>query len=125
MQEGEVFCLCRNIDDGEDAMIQCDECADWYHAECLGMSKREFNAAAKKTFVCPPCVMPASRALLRSTAVCLLWPPLVLYVCVCVLVLSPLRSPSCVLPVCMFPKYVYLSVLWNGVTCGGDACCNS
>jgi hypothetical protein len=32
-----VFCICKGVDDGTRAMIQCDHCFDWFHFDCVGI----------------------------------------------------------------------------------------
>jgi hypothetical protein len=36
----EVFCWCRQPDDGAVPMLACDHCDEWYHAPCVRMSSR-------------------------------------------------------------------------------------
>lgn len=33
---GEAICVCRGQDDGRD-LVQCDDCQDWFHLDCLGI----------------------------------------------------------------------------------------
>ena len=54
-KERELYCLCRFPDDGL-PMIGCDKCTEWYHIDCLNMSKREYldlenNSSSR--WVCP------------------------------------------------------------------------
>nr|XP_006813441.1 PREDICTED: death-inducer obliterator 1-like [Saccoglossus kowalevskii] len=38
-------------------MICCDQCSEWYHGECVGVTKRQGKEMeqAKKNYTCPPC----------------------------------------------------------------------
>ena len=33
------FCVCKGIDDGIRPMIQCENCSDWFHFECVHIPK--------------------------------------------------------------------------------------
>ena len=59
------YCLCEATEDGK-FMVQCDNCTDWYHPSCVGMTKKEARWVTK--FICPICLskkmlQPAQRAL--------------------------------------------------------------
>ncbi|KAG2174221.1 hypothetical protein INT43_004242, partial [Umbelopsis isabellina] len=47
----EVFCICRSPESG--LMIECDTCGEWYHGNCVRVSRRE--AKAQTSYVCPIC----------------------------------------------------------------------
>ncbi|KAH6651835.1 hypothetical protein BKA67DRAFT_537687 [Truncatella angustata] len=47
------YCLCRGPDDHR-WMISCDVCEDWFHGECVDLSK-EFGEKLVERFVCPNC----------------------------------------------------------------------
>lgn len=47
------YCLCKAVEDGK-CMVQCDTCSDWYHPNCVGMTKKEARWVTK--FVCPICL---------------------------------------------------------------------
>ncbi|OHE91178.1 PHD-finger domain-containing protein [Colletotrichum orchidophilum] len=47
------YCICRGPDDHR-FMISCDRCDDWFHGECIGMSK-EVGENLIERFVCPNC----------------------------------------------------------------------
>lgn len=34
-------------------MIQCDKCQDWFHVQCIGLTKKA--AQAIESYVCPLC----------------------------------------------------------------------
>ena len=50
--EPEKFCICRGPDTGE-VMVQCDECQEWYHVRCVGISARKAREMAR--FTCDNC----------------------------------------------------------------------
>jgi len=43
LETGDAFCICERLYDGK-LMFQCDYCENWFHPECLGMSKDEIRA---------------------------------------------------------------------------------
>ncbi|KAI0521089.1 hypothetical protein F5B22DRAFT_634901 [Xylaria bambusicola] len=47
------YCLCRGPDDHR-WMISCDVCEDWFHGECVDLSK-EIGEKLVERFVCPNC----------------------------------------------------------------------
>ncbi|CBQ68026.1 conserved hypothetical protein [Sporisorium reilianum SRZ2] len=51
------YCICRGKDDGS-FMISCEQCQDWFHTKCVGMTQK----AAKKLdeYVCESCVNKAA-----------------------------------------------------------------
>eukprot|EP01083_Nonionella_stella_P010431 29742_1 len=60
------YCLCRfsytqqmrENDEEIPEMIGCDECAEWYHAECIMLDEKQmkrFLNTKKQKFVCPRC----------------------------------------------------------------------
>ena len=36
----QVYCLCRKKDDGK-LMVQCNECKEWFHDKCVGVTARQ------------------------------------------------------------------------------------
>ena len=36
-QKEELFCICKQPDDGLRPMIECDLCNDWYHFSCVNI----------------------------------------------------------------------------------------
>ena len=49
----ELYCVCHLPWDGNSLMVQCDDCFDWFHPKCIGVSSRE--AQSKNSFICPQC----------------------------------------------------------------------
>ena len=47
----QVFCICRQPE--SDFMIQCDRCKEWYHGNCIGITKRK--ARSIDTYICVGC----------------------------------------------------------------------
>jgi len=47
------YCICRGPDDHR-WMIQCDQCEDWFHGECVRLDK-EIGENLVEKFVCPNC----------------------------------------------------------------------
>ncbi|WVQ80009.1 hypothetical protein IAT38_002110 [Cryptococcus sp. DSM 104549] len=48
----EVYCVCKRDSDGP--MIECSQCNDWLHFECVGLSDTEAEKIYE--YVCPACV---------------------------------------------------------------------
>ncbi|ORX53901.1 hypothetical protein BCR36DRAFT_411040 [Piromyces finnis] len=46
-----VYCFCRTMSEG--FMVACDICNEWYHGQCLKLSKKDTKS--KKNFICPLC----------------------------------------------------------------------
>ena len=40
----QVFCICRTPYDSTRPMIQCDYCENWFHFDCVNMTKVSFIA---------------------------------------------------------------------------------
>jgi [histone H3]-trimethyl-L-lysine4 demethylase len=51
----DVFCICRSSESG--LMIECDTCGEWYHGNCVRVSRRE--AKAQTSYICPVCSITA------------------------------------------------------------------
>lgn len=48
-----VFCVCRQPDTGDKAMINCDRCKDWFHYDCVGIPAEGPGEATE--YLCPKC----------------------------------------------------------------------
>ncbi|VDH99607.1 Hypothetical predicted protein [Mytilus galloprovincialis] len=46
------YCICRGPDTGE-TMIQCDQCKEWFHLTCVGISVSEVEEI--NIYTCPNC----------------------------------------------------------------------
>ena len=51
--QNDVFCICRGPDKG-DFMIQCDECREWFHGDCVKVTEAE--AAMIDVYLCINCI---------------------------------------------------------------------
>ncbi|KAI8582792.1 hypothetical protein K450DRAFT_226921 [Umbelopsis ramanniana AG] len=58
----ELYCICRKPYDKPRFMIACDECDQWFHGECVGMSERDGGLI--ELYYCPGC----SRATGKQTS---------------------------------------------------------
>lgn len=56
----ELYCICRQPGSDERAMIACDTCDDWFHADCVGVSEDSIRLIDR--FVCPLCEPSAWRS---------------------------------------------------------------
>jgi hypothetical protein len=48
-----LYCICRKPYDKPRFMIACDECDQWFHGECVGMSERDGGLI--ELYYCPTC----------------------------------------------------------------------
>uniref|UniRef100_A0A146M154 CXXC-type zinc finger protein 1 n=1 Tax=Lygus hesperus TaxID=30085 RepID=A0A146M154_LYGHE len=51
-QDGQVYCVCRSTDSSR-FMIGCDLCEEWFHGDCIGISKKD--AKNIKQYFCEKC----------------------------------------------------------------------
>ncbi len=51
-----VFCVCEMPYNPDLLMLECVDCAEWYHPECVGMERGDVGGATPRVFVCPECV---------------------------------------------------------------------
>jgi len=51
-EDPNLYCICKGRDDGT-FMIACDECEDWFHGKCVGITKAKASKLPK--YVCPNC----------------------------------------------------------------------
>jgi hypothetical protein len=51
-----TYCICKKPDEGE--YIQCEYCEEWYHPECINMSKKEYKKLKKSNekYKCKKCI---------------------------------------------------------------------
>ena len=52
VENTDLLCICKKPDDGK-LMIQCDECDDWFHGACVGVTKELADTLV--TYICPRC----------------------------------------------------------------------
>ncbi|CAK7242355.1 MAG: COMPASS (complex proteins associated with Set1p) component [Sporothrix thermara] len=50
------YCICRGPDDHR-WMIQCDDCEDWFHGDCVNISKDD-GENMMLSYICPNCTIP-------------------------------------------------------------------
>ena len=48
-----VYCICREKE--RPGMIGCDHCDEWYHTQCLSLSKDEVKRLSNENWSCPNC----------------------------------------------------------------------
>ena len=48
-----LYCLCKTAYDDSQFYIGCDECDNWFHARCVGIS--EADAESLEVYTCPQC----------------------------------------------------------------------
>jgi TATA-binding protein-associated factor Taf7 len=48
-----LFCVCRTKYDNDRFYLGCENCNDWFHGRCVGVT--EGQAEAIDAFICPPC----------------------------------------------------------------------
>jgi len=46
------YCICKKPQNPDKAMILCDSCENWYHVDCVKISKQELE---KQSYSCPNC----------------------------------------------------------------------
>lgn len=52
--ERDLYCVCQQPYNVDTAMISCDDCEEWYHCRCIGISQT--TARSIKKYVCPLCL---------------------------------------------------------------------
>ncbi|CAF3370644.1 unnamed protein product [Rotaria sp. Silwood1] len=52
-----LWCICKKPWDHSRVMLRCDSCANWYHGDCIGVTKEQARVLDMNgdQFVCPPC----------------------------------------------------------------------
>ncbi|UJR30808.1 hypothetical protein I4U23_018326 [Adineta vaga] len=63
-----LLCLCQKTWDRTKWMLQCNSCANWYHGDCVGITKEQARLLETNSdqFICPPC-RGLSRPIVQST----------------------------------------------------------
>ena len=51
--DNQQYCICRRGDDGFAFMIECDCCKEWFHGDCVGISKQVGNKITQ--YICVGC----------------------------------------------------------------------
>eukprot|EP00210_Caulerpa_lentillifera_P004919 g4694.t1 len=53
-----VYCVCELPHNPDRSMIGCDQCKDWFHPECIGLTESEQVEleSESSTFLCPSCL---------------------------------------------------------------------
>lgn len=59
------YCLCRGPDDHR-WMICCEKCEDWFHGECINLSK-DIGESLIEKFICPNCTVGNLTTLYKKT----------------------------------------------------------
>ena len=48
-----VYCICRKEE--KPGMLGCDHCDEWFHRECLDLSKNDAKRLTNEIWRCPNC----------------------------------------------------------------------
>ena len=48
-----IFCICRLPEDGR--MVQCDQCMEWFHEQCVTIPLHIWSEAAQSQWCCSEC----------------------------------------------------------------------
>lgn len=51
-QDGQAYCICRSSDSSR-FMIGCDSCEDWFHGDCIGITRKQSKLI--KQYYCDTC----------------------------------------------------------------------
>jgi hypothetical protein len=54
-QEDEVVCVCHGKDDGRE-LVQCDDCKEWFHLECIGIKDISELGREEDPWYCADCL---------------------------------------------------------------------
>lgn len=54
-EEDEVVCICRGKDDGRE-LVQCDDCKEWFHLKCIGISDISELGKEEDPWYCTDCL---------------------------------------------------------------------
>lgn len=52
-QSSTLYCLCQRTYEADSNMISCDNCGEWFHMRCVGLTLAQ--AKMLKTYTCPIC----------------------------------------------------------------------
>eukprot|EP01083_Nonionella_stella_P079498 218193_1 len=56
--QSELYCICRQPYDGDESMVCCDVCDEWYHLSCIGMDTQTFEEAVHGgEYKCIDCIL--------------------------------------------------------------------
>ncbi|CAF0765224.1 unnamed protein product [Adineta steineri] len=63
-----LWCICQKPWDHSRLMLRCDSCANWYHGDCIGITKEQAKILEMHTdqFICPLC-QDVSHSTVKST----------------------------------------------------------
>ncbi|KAI0809043.1 hypothetical protein BC629DRAFT_1083283 [Irpex lacteus] len=62
MREEEAVCVCRGKDDGRE-LVQCDDCKEWFHLECIGVTDISDLGREEDPWYCRRCLgIPPARS---------------------------------------------------------------
>ncbi|CAM4927111.1 unnamed protein product [Rotaria socialis] len=63
-----LWCICKKPWDHSRLMLRCDSCANWYHGDCIGVTKEQARVLDMNgdQFVCPPCKGVTSNSEVKS-----------------------------------------------------------
>jgi len=48
-----VYCICQKVYDPSQFYICCDQCQDWFHGRCVGVTSAEAESIGE--YICPQC----------------------------------------------------------------------
>ena len=53
--KNEKWCICRRGDDGVQVMIECSECKEWFHHECMSLNQLKCDDITQ--YICIACCL--------------------------------------------------------------------
>jgi COMPASS component SPP1 len=65
ISDDNTYCICKGKDDHR-WMICCEKCEDWFHGECINLSK-EIGETLIEKFICPRCTTETFTSLYKKT----------------------------------------------------------
>ncbi|KAI0693652.1 hypothetical protein BC835DRAFT_1352893 [Cytidiella melzeri] len=61
-RQQEIVCICRGKDDGRE-LVQCDDCKEWFHLECIGIKDISDLGREEDPWYCMDCLgIPSARS---------------------------------------------------------------